>query len=129
MSIRHHKRNFEGASFPCRALDSNQTAVLFDDAIAGGQSQSRAVGFCREKGRKNLRQVLVRDAGTFVGEINPDVSIRSAVMTANMIVGFQPSSHGERAALLHGLKGVLDQIEKHLNELGPVAIDRWQARI
>ena len=50
-------------------------------------------------------------------------------MTANMKVGFKPSGHGQRAALLHGLKGVFDQIEKHLSELGPVAVDRWQARI
>ena len=103
--------------------------MLLDDAIASRQSKSRAVNFCREEWRENMRQIFFANAAALIREVDPDETIRPRVLSANMIVGFHPRRDRQRAAAFHRLKGVFYQVEKNLSELCPVATDRRQTRI
>ena len=84
------------------AFDADRAAVRFDDFLRSHQSQSRAVFFCREKGREEF---LVH-----VG-FHTDARVTDA-KRAELTLG--KDANLQRAAFGHGLRGVLQEVEYDL---------------
>ncbi len=103
--------------------------MLFDDLVTGRQAQARAIHLSREKGRKDMRQIFVANAGALVGDIHPNQPPAAIAIAADMKIGLHSRCHRYRARPVHGLKGVFDQIQKYLGQTAPVAANRRQAGI
>src|ERR1044071_8005779 len=111
--------NFKDGSYAGLALNSNITAVIFDDALADRQSQTQAAAFLR--GIKRLKNLVERrrfDATPRIPHRNHD--FRRAGVLAEIGVD------GQLPAVGHGIDGIEVEIDQHLRELLRVGVNPRQ---
>src|SRR5713226_330785 len=111
------------------ALDPDQAAVFFDDPIGDGQAETGPVVFCRKERGEDVGKIFLLDAGPAIGNVRPDKGSSSLSFLPDVKIGLYPGRDGEAPLFLHSFQSVLDQIEKHLGELGSIPSDRRQAGI
>src|ERR1044072_5178728 len=111
--------NFKDGSYAGLALNSNITAVIFDDALADRQSQTQAAAFLR--GIKRLKNFVERprlDATPRTPHRNHDFR-RVGILT-------EIGADGQLPAVGHGIDGIEVEIDQHLHELLRVGMNPRQ---
>jgi hypothetical protein len=91
--------------------------VLLDDAQGNGQPAARPLAFAlgREEGIEDLPQGLGVDPGP--GVRHPGREVTEVLVSAYLGAEAEPAEVG------HGVSGVVDQVNEHLGQLVPVAVD------
>jgi hypothetical protein len=102
----------EEAAVPRRAVDRDRAAVVADDTIADGKTQSHplAYGFCGKEGLEDMRHMFGRDATAIIFDLNLDTFCR---------YGTGAQRHGAPESA--GLHSVHEQIEEDLVDFARVA--------
>ena len=128
---RGRKIDGEGGAVMQFRFDRDQSIVILDDRIGGGQAEPGSFRFGREIRIENTFQIIFRNANAFIAYGDPDIIARGQVGNDRPVgrrIGEVIAAHPQRAAVRHGLIGVNHEIANHLADLARIDLRRPKIR-
>ncbi len=105
--------------------------MLAEDAAGDGQAETGASGFVRDKRREQAGQDFGGDSRAGIADFDLDLGLAFFGFEAGDMFGGEHDfgAKGQRAAAVHGVDGVEEEVEERLLELARVGVDQVLAGV